>query len=240
MSKTQIPTGGITADANNGTLIADDAINSEHYTDGSIDTAHIGDSQVTAAKASGVGGLIRTANAYNTSAVSTLTMDGVFTSSHSIYRVIGYIIPATDGAGIEFQLRNASSADFDNSSDQYRSFSAGHRITSSSDTVETFTNGDYAGTHWKVNFGGESNALDAPICIDMMFYDPLQSAVNGKNAHWRVSHVGNDAKLYYHYGSGTYTTNSGADAAGIRFTMSSGNITRHKVAVYGFIGSEAA
>ena len=55
MSKTTIPTGGITADAINGTLIADDAINSEHYTDGSIDTAHIGDSQVTSAKTSGVG-----------------------------------------------------------------------------------------------------------------------------------------------------------------------------------------
>jgi hypothetical protein len=56
MSKTTIPTGGITADAINGTLIADDAINSEHYTDGSIDTAHIGDSQVTLAKTTGVGG----------------------------------------------------------------------------------------------------------------------------------------------------------------------------------------
>jgi hypothetical protein len=55
MSKTTIPSGGITADAINGTLIADDAINSEHYTDGSIDTAHIGDSQVTAAKATGLG-----------------------------------------------------------------------------------------------------------------------------------------------------------------------------------------
>jgi hypothetical protein len=55
MSKTTIPTGGITADAINGTLIADDAINSEHYTDASIDTAHVADSQITAAKTSGVG-----------------------------------------------------------------------------------------------------------------------------------------------------------------------------------------
>ena len=55
MSKTTIPTGGITADAIDGTKIADDAINSEHYTDGSIDTAHIGDNQVTAAKATGLG-----------------------------------------------------------------------------------------------------------------------------------------------------------------------------------------
>ena len=50
MSKTTIPTGGITADAVNATLIADDAINSEHYTDGSIDTAHVADSQITTAK----------------------------------------------------------------------------------------------------------------------------------------------------------------------------------------------
>jgi len=45
MSKTTIPTGGIT----------NDAIDSQHYADGSIDTAHIGDDQVTAAKATGVG-----------------------------------------------------------------------------------------------------------------------------------------------------------------------------------------
>ena len=57
MSKTTIPTGGITADAINGALIADDAINSEHYTDASIDTAHVADSQITLAKTSGVGGL---------------------------------------------------------------------------------------------------------------------------------------------------------------------------------------
>ncbi len=240
MSKTTIPTGGITADAVNGTLIADDAINSEHYTDGSIDTAHVADSQITAAKTSGVGGLIKTHNAYNASSVTTLTLDGIFTSSYGIYRVIGYIIPATDAAGIEMQLRNASSADFANDSDQYRSMTAGHRITSSSDTVESHTNGDYAAGHWKVNFGGESNSFDAPICFDMMFYDPLQAAVNGKNAHWRVSHHGNDGKHYYHYGSGTYTTNASADAAGIRIDMSSGDIKRHKVTVYAFEGSNAA
>jgi len=45
-----IETADIQADAITGAKIADDAINSEHYTDGSIDTAHIGDSQVTAAK----------------------------------------------------------------------------------------------------------------------------------------------------------------------------------------------
>lgn len=45
-----IDTAHIAADAIDGTLIADDAVDSEHYTDGSIDTAHIADANVTAAK----------------------------------------------------------------------------------------------------------------------------------------------------------------------------------------------
>ena len=45
-----IETADIQADAIDGTKIADDAINSEHYTDGSIDTAHIGADQITNAK----------------------------------------------------------------------------------------------------------------------------------------------------------------------------------------------
>ena len=40
----------IPADVIDGTKIADDAVDSEHYTDGSIDTAHIGDLQITTAK----------------------------------------------------------------------------------------------------------------------------------------------------------------------------------------------
>ena len=88
MSKTTIPTGGITADAINGTLIADDAINSEHYTDGSIDTAHIADSQVTSAKVSGVGG-IHTQVGYTTiSAAQNINVDGVFSSTYKNYFII--------------------------------------------------------------------------------------------------------------------------------------------------------
>jgi len=45
-----IETADIQADAIDGTKIADDAINSEHYTDGSIDTAHIAADQITNAK----------------------------------------------------------------------------------------------------------------------------------------------------------------------------------------------
>jgi len=45
-----IDTDALGADAVTGAKIADNAINSEHYTDGSIDTAHIADLQVTTGK----------------------------------------------------------------------------------------------------------------------------------------------------------------------------------------------
>ena len=184
------------------------------------------------------GGLIKTGNQYSASSASTITLDNVFSSSYGIYRVIGYFILGTDGAGIELQLRDDSPANFNNASDQYRSMTAGHRITSSSDTVESHTNGDYAAGHWKVNFGAESNGTDGPDCLDMMFYDTLSSEVSGKNAHWRVSHHGNDGKHYYHYGSGQYT--SSGDAAGFVLAPSSGSFSRHKVTVYGFNGSDGS
>ena len=46
MGLTQVKTAGIAADAVTGAKIADDAINSEHYTDGSIDNAHVADDQI--------------------------------------------------------------------------------------------------------------------------------------------------------------------------------------------------
>ena len=46
---TTVGTASLAADAVTGAQIADDAINSEHYVDGSIDTQHIGADQITSA-----------------------------------------------------------------------------------------------------------------------------------------------------------------------------------------------
>ena len=126
MSKTTIPTGGI----------ANDAIDSQHYADGSIDTAHVADSQITAAKTSGVGGLVKTANSYNTSAVSTLTMDNVFSSSYGIYRVVGYIIPATDATFLMCRFGFGGTVDSGNHY-PYRVYNFGMKET---DTWQSYAN----------------------------------------------------------------------------------------------------
>jgi hypothetical protein len=50
VANTTVPSELLAADSITGAKIADNAIDSEHYTDGSIDTAHIADSQVTVGK----------------------------------------------------------------------------------------------------------------------------------------------------------------------------------------------
>jgi hypothetical protein len=50
ISDGQVTLAKLAADSVDGSKIVDDAINSEHYADGSIDTAHIADAQVTLAK----------------------------------------------------------------------------------------------------------------------------------------------------------------------------------------------
>ena len=50
MTTTKVQSEFIAADAVTGAKIADDAIDSEHYTDGSIDTAHLAADAVTGAK----------------------------------------------------------------------------------------------------------------------------------------------------------------------------------------------
>ena len=111
MSKTTIPRGGITADAIDGTLIADDAINSEHYTDGSIDTAHIGDNQVTAAKATGVGGLTLISRTALANANAT-AITGCFSSTYADYlMMITNCQVETDGASVDFRFGTSGTAD---------------------------------------------------------------------------------------------------------------------------------
>ena len=154
MSKTTIPTGGITADAINGTLIADDAINSEHYTDGSIDTAHIGDDEVTAAKATGVGGLAFIQAQTVTSYPTPLNLYSFFSSTYDNYFFIFHATLNT-AAQLELRYRTGSPSDANyTASNTYRySFSgkssANNDVSQNSNANVKWTMGDtvYAATN---------------------------------------------------------------------------------------------
>ena len=94
-----IDTAHLAADAVTGAKVADDAIDSEHYTDGSIDTAHIADNQVTAAK---LADIARGSIIYGNASAATaeLTKGSANTILTSDGTDISWAAPAASGVGI--------------------------------------------------------------------------------------------------------------------------------------------
>ena len=109
---TAIASAYIAADAITGAKIADDAINSEHYTDGSIDTAHIADSQITQAKMAAdsidssqyVDGSIDTAHIADSQITSAKLADGTIATADIADNAItlAKMASGTDGNIISF------------------------------------------------------------------------------------------------------------------------------------------
>jgi len=91
-----ISTGEWRADAINGSYIANNTIDSEHYVSASIDTAHIADDQVTFAKAQGV-----TPNVYD-NIIKLLPSDFVTNDDGGVTKFgIGYV----DAAGSTYGMK---------------------------------------------------------------------------------------------------------------------------------------
>ena len=233
MSKTTIPRGGISADAIDGTLIADDAINSEHYTDGSIDTAHIGDNQVTAAKATGVGGLALVGSSESSSSAAAVTFDSVFSSTYRAYKVVGMIAPSTS-TFVKWRFR-ASSSDI-NSSD-YSVAERNMHVDSSNNVDFQNSAANNGSTHGLL--GGASCDSDSNndfIGFDMTIYDPNtdvfgKPVVTGLNTYRNAG----SNKIYIGYMGTIMDTNPNAD--GIKFETDSGTLSFHSIRVYGIVNS---
>jgi len=237
MSKTTIPTGGITADAINGTLIADDAINSEHYTDGSIDTAHIGDSQVTSAKTSGVGTLVSLDSSIATADTSGgVTFDNVFSSTYTRYMIMmDYCLPKTANTELRYKWRTGSAGSNDTLSNGYV----------------------YSGLAKRhANTDNYSNQSGSATAHGVLTYNiQTGNGEHGVRALWDVYKPGtvdSNATMMYIVGRGTYRSynddssqsthfyvasnnyNTG-DYTGINFHFNSGEIDSHKIRVYGVV-----
>jgi len=234
MSKTTIPTGGITADAINGTLIADDAINSEHYTDGSIDTAHIGDSQVTAAKTSGVGGTAKLlqVKVSDGTATSYLTHDNVFSASYDFYKLIGFTNASAVDGNLRFRWRSGGS---DISGSYYRGVGQGVNLDSSGSETATLNVARYNDTVFDLtdttnnnnNFGDLFEiTLAGMFDRDEGLVATLKASINQfrSNSNYRQ----------YQYGG--FYANQGANENydGFRLWYSNANVQYYSYAVYGF------
>ena len=231
MSKTTIPRGGITADAIDGTLIADDAINSEHYTDGSIDTAHIGNSQVTAAKTSGVSNIVQTGRTIISSDTAAIYMDDIFSTTYNNYIImIRNMTPASDEDDWRFRVNVSGTA----KSDAKYNFQ-----------VEFLDNGGGSQGH----FDG-TNDTEFKLGHDV----DNESWKGGYNCMMHVSTFLSDASNRASFdfsGTGTFVADSGVQysshfaggyrnssrlaVTGLDFYYNSGDIARGEITCYGLV-----
>ena len=229
MSKTTIPTGGITADAINGTLIADDAINSEHYTDGSIDTAHIGDSQVTSAKTSGVGGLVALGQVDSGGNVGEVTLDNKFSSTYTNYLVIvDKMTPASNGANILFRFRDDTPSTI--STSNYGLVSRAYRAN---DNGLSSRSGDAQNTFQLTDAGVSNNSARLGFKMVMWVQNPFTSTVYTAT-HGTFQYQNNSG-----YSTGGYfqmQLHENSSPRGVRMYASTGNING-RIKIYGVVDS---
>jgi len=233
MSKTTIPTGGITADAINGTLLADDAINSEHYTDGSIDTAHIGDSQVTAAKATGVGNFVKIGTvATDNSNVSALTIDNCFSSTYDLYRIVGYHSVTSGGAHNYFRWRTGGGSGSSYTTGDYQWITHG-KFNSSAGSGDYF-NGNNSSDHGRVASDIRSDSDSVLVTFDLLVSDPNTNVVGRANVTGVscVRQNTNSRWVTHHLG---ITNGANVNATGFEMAVSTGNINYGRVTVYGLV-----
>ena len=231
MSKTTIPTGGITADAINGTLIADDAIDSEHYTDGSIDTAHVGDSQITSAKTSGVGGMVHLATTTATSNVSQAVLDNVFSSTYDNYMCVFDATVDTQGADLIMHYRTGGSSGSNfTTSNTYRYAFKGY------DSGGNDESGNGVGDKWQMGHGtyGDEN-IDPPGVHGVIFFN--SPTVTNTQTTWTAifGNYSNADETRGFSGAGRLVNNT--NMTGIGFSASTGDVQNFTGRMYGIVNS---
>jgi hypothetical protein len=228
MSKTTIPTGGITADAINGTLIADDAINSEHYTDGSIDTAHIGNSQVTSAKVSGVGGLVPTGQV-DGSGSGAVVLNSIFSSTYKNYIVIvDKLVPASGGASVYMQFRDDSGGlGGSNYGFIARALAANNGNEDNSDS-----DGATQATLAAGGISGDANKLGMRMVMHVQ--DPFTSSVY-TGFHGTYGFISNSGYANSGYFGGLYHDND--SLTGLHLYLNTGGNLSARIKAYGVVDS---
>lgn len=252
MSKTTIPTGGITADAINSTLIADDAISEEHL-DATAITGHTALAEAPAdtdeflisdggtlkrLDASYVGGGAWTLLSTNdlSSGVSEF-IDADFFTTYSSYKHFlldcQFVVPDDgpsdiifvfqDGSGdVTGTMRAAAKANRGNNSDEDGNY--GKNQTSNSDGVNVYDNAR----------GNNNQGMNMLIEL----WQPISSD-GDINMMWRATGM---QAGYYQFVTGGGMSESGTNATGWVIKRASGNMTQNVsnasyIKIYGLAAS---
>ena len=127
-----------------GTMVADNAIDSDHYTDGSIDSAHLANDAVTLAKlAGGTDGNIISFDASGNPVAVATGSDGQVLTSSGAGVVCAFEDAAAGGAG--YFLGNSSGASGDTSTGLEDIFRVNSATVDNSCTIASATNASATG-----------------------------------------------------------------------------------------------
>ena len=247
MSKTTIPTGGITADAIDSTLIADDAVSEEHL-DATAITGHTAlgaePADTDELLVSDAGTLkrmdysyIKSSSAFTsvgsssgTTNVDNVYFDNVFTNTYTRYKIfMDYFLPTQANVELRYKFRNGGSAQGSG-----YTYTGNARRHGNQDLYSVQSGGatGYGVLTYNIQTGNGEHGVRA-------FFDV-----------YRPGTVDSNATMHYIVGMGTYRSyNDDSTQAvtfevasnnynttafdGIMFYFSGGQVDSHKIRIYG-------
>jgi len=247
MSKTTIPKGGITADAIDATLVADDAISDEHLDITSItgqtaitsladtdkflvsDASDSNNLKYVEKQYLGGGSfnLIKTENV--TSSSSAVNVESCFSTTYDTYLVLIYrLLPAVDGDDLRLRFLTGTNTSIDASNYDYSSryFDQDGSLTSN-----TGNNGSKFVLADSIDSPSANGGYDATMWFNLDKNN--NSGCSGKY-NGTANYADGSAINHSVYMGGIYQdATSSVSPTGLRFFGGSGNIASVKISVYG-------
>jgi hypothetical protein len=209
MSKTTIPTGGIT--------------------DATIATGDIADSAVTLEKTSNVGNLVKIAGTDVTSDIAGVELQSCFNNTYDSYMmVVRRFIPATNNQNLQMQIMTGTNTvvSATNYFYAFRYFEETNSVGGLRDDDGTFfaLGGSVTNTEQDGGFSGSYL-----INVDKTDTSGNSFKITG---HGGVRNVNGDLTAYF--GAGVYNdTTNDVNPTGLKFTAASGDVSKLQVTVYG-------
>ena len=250
MSKTTIPTGGITADAIDSTLIADDAVSEEHLDNtaltGFSELSSLADADkflVSDASDSNNIKYVQKSNLPSgthvlvgstaSSNVSGVTMTGLFSTTYKVYRVIiRKCQTVQDDINLRMRIRTSGGSVADGSA--YKWFL--YRFRTDGQDNYSGDPDSYFRLINAIDNTDEAGSMNLEMIINT---DLSTSGNNSFNYYLQTGGARNNDKAQGHVGAGFYEdTISNVAPDGLKFYTSDGNnFSRFNAAVYGIVGA---
>ena len=162
-----------------------------------------------------------------TSAVSSLSFDGYFSSTYKNYVIFySYVVPSTGNAELSFRYRVSNSSVTSN----YYWVNYGVVLLSDSSVNQTAT-GTYNSSTTSISQAAKASS-NAGVSGYINIADPLNTSTY-KQSYGQFVNERNDANYHYFNNFGLHNKNSTSALSGVDFYFTSGNISSGNFKLYG-------